>query len=570
MSLENQILKLRQKFSPDSIKFYIFDIDNKDQINSVNEYTIKQLGFSLDDKYSLNIERNKEILITGPLYCQYNNEAIRFMNLAGIHGVDSIKIRLETISEKIRSETYNPVIFAELACLLQSLAETDLSFYGKDEKGIDLDKRHKKEDPTYGKYSTNVEVDSKFYEVISPREIYNSGFYQSRYFKKALFSQENVSIYFQTDKHPLFVLHTDEANNPSGYNQIINESIVGLFALNNLREEFPTFQYIYTSLIDIPSIVNFKSKVLFGHEKNEDGNNKNFGRITHYNLVETLINTKTLSDFLDELYLSFAVYRESTPDLETAVTINSIIAQVFLAIAIAHERYDFSHNDLSMTNIMVDTLDEERTIRFGNIFLKTKYVARIINFTKSHVIIKREGYEPIYTGINNLEAGESFLGSSNFRDVVSLVISLCRRTRVIEKGGNFGEIIFDNDKIGAGWVEIFLEHDTTLEDLVAIDQSTPFYLFRDLDVWDYVTKVMNSLKSEGKIHFVSLKGATESDLSVKFTELQAYPPLLSCEYSECHSIGIKHKRPKDVVAREKGNLSKRRDAFNQYRYMSSG
>jgi len=150
-----------------------------------------------------------------------------------------------------------------------------------------------------------------------------------------------------------------------------NESAVGMLALNALRAEIPNFMYIYHSFdanvpkIDINNICEKEIRI-FGLKHAQ----------TLHTLIEKIPNAVSLNK-----------WHGANED-----EIMSIFAQVVLALGVARERYDFSHNDLHGENVLVTKLATPHTLRYRRLggmvlYLETQYIAHIIDFGLSHAKI---------------------------------------------------------------------------------------------------------------------------------------------------------------------------------------
>jgi hypothetical protein len=183
----------------------------------------------------------------------------------------------------------------------------------------------------------------------------------------------------------VFAGHKTDAN--------IHEFFVGYF-LNQLRYIIPNFMYVYALFTCENPINNEVCPVIVGNANLRD-----------YTLLENITG---------QSYNAF-IHTGSMKD------IIAVYIQVILAVGYAYEYMDFSHYDLHTGNIMVQTLPEERVIKYvlkrmdgtdAIYFVRTQYLAKIIDYGTSHIAVKINNVEQRSFGnydiaINNIEATKS-------------------------------------------------------------------------------------------------------------------------------------------------------------------
>jgi hypothetical protein len=155
----------------------------------------------------------------------------------------------------------------------------------------------------------------------------------------------------------------------SGRLDALNEMYIGLFALNPLRDEIPNFMFVHDCFL-APGVSS--DGIIFGGTDGVD--------------VPHLVLERVTGGDLDIFYQFCNI--NGRVDI-----VHSILAQVILALAVAQDRCDFSHNDMHYNNVKIRELPEEVEIvyRFTSgpaYILKTKYIAKVIDFGRSHARIE--------------------------------------------------------------------------------------------------------------------------------------------------------------------------------------
>jgi hypothetical protein len=219
----------------------------------------------------------------------------------------------------------------------------------------------------------------------------------------------NVTEALFTDGRDIFVVH---AGNARSNIPITNEAVVGLYALNNLKRLFPTFQYVFTA---------FRAPALDMDEK------KAFKRKDFY-------STYTLVEKLSSTHITFKKWLVIQGRTEKEV--NEVLFQIFAAIGYAQEKYNFSHNDLRMRNIFIDTYEEAQTLDFIDLSIKTKHVVKITNFVYSHIKL-RHSDDPndtvkINTGRIAPSTGYTAEKSNNIMDIALFLIEIAMYRESLE------------------------------------------------------------------------------------------------------------------------------------------
>lgn len=191
---------------------------------------------------------------------------------------------------------------------------------------------------------------------------------------------ESAEGYAMTTEDKFFVTKSPRrVDNKSQVNQM-HEYFVGSFGTNSLRSKIPNFAFmlgffqcsppyidnsLYTGL-NIPGTKG-ERKALTYCQNDINGNQVN------YLLYENITNSKTLQKFIE--------------DGCTFEQFLNVFIQIVLALDLAYTEFDFTHYDLHTENVLIRELPEEILISYPSQKdkIKTKYVATIIDFGRSHI-----------------------------------------------------------------------------------------------------------------------------------------------------------------------------------------
>jgi serine/threonine protein kinase len=199
----------------------------------------------------------------------------------------------------------------------------------------------------------------------------------------------NLSIN-NVDFDDMIIIKTLMKKSVQSVASIVNEQIVGFFALNLLRPIIPNFMYIFGEFRAGQATFSSKSRAKWGDKMTPDRItlSKKKGNVPH-TIIEK-ISGETLESLVLRLYDLFV--RGKISREQAFIYIDSIIAQVFCALALAKEKFDFSHNDLHSNNILVETYDEEHTIEYvlenETFYVRSFFIAKIIDFGRSHCKVR--------------------------------------------------------------------------------------------------------------------------------------------------------------------------------------
>ena len=179
-------------------------------------------------------------------------------------------------------------------------------------------------------------------------------------------------------KYPNDILSFDE----SYKDEFLHEAFIG-FVLNKLRCYIPNFVYTYA------------------YYKTQEEN---------YNpyiiVIENIENAINLEDIIQNL---------------DNIEYFTILIQILNAFNLAYDFFKFTHNDLHDGNILIQKFEENITIPIyinNNItYIKTKYLAKIIDFGQSYIRLDNQNY-----GIHHMENNFIYSFKSNpFKDIYKLL-----------------------------------------------------------------------------------------------------------------------------------------------------
>lgn len=225
-----------------------------------------------------------------------------------------------------------------------------------------------------------------------------------------VFQDEYRPLVFPPDHPPAFVLKTVPENvwreDTSPYVDnapLLNEALVGIYALNALRSKIPTFMHVFAAYtapratIRGRDIAGGSALTLFQGDQAAGGGARSLvmapeartGRalatrgFAWYNMVETIADSPTLGQWL----------RSGL----RAGTIHEVVAQVLLALGVANSQLGgFSHGRLSLDTVLVTPLSHRVTIAFpisGEevAYVETAHLARIVDFENARTTIAIRG-----------------------------------------------------------------------------------------------------------------------------------------------------------------------------------
>ncbi len=196
----------------------------------------------------------------------------------------------------------------------------------------------------------------------------------------------------------LFVLKAPKKSGQAR-SDLLHEYFIGAFGTNQLRNEIPTFSYIFGVLACSPPYIDNgeylseqvivkpkQNRIAMTYCQNDLDDNQ-----VNYVLYEN-IKGKSLHDFIVE---------GCTPSEYL-----SILVQITFALQLAYQVCRFNHNDLHDENVLVEVHDNPITIplKYPNgqtKYLRTKVIAKIIDYGRSYIEYQGRhfGYDSVDFGV---------------------------------------------------------------------------------------------------------------------------------------------------------------------------
>lgn len=305
---------------------------------------------------TLSMSAEDQLMTTQPVSCrrdkwdvlpkEYEDRIVALIKQRSADKVDEnprilLRDYFAVLFNRLHNQPYNALLHEQVACLLQSVANAKS---GDEALPRDLTRAF-----GAGKYGVVSEGDFRSaYSPLRPR-----------------------------GGDPAFLIKTEIPSRSSSMTSL-NETVIGMHAMNYLKRVIPNFVFIYGSFM-APSLSNPQGKNVL------EGDVKLFAKpvdTARYIMVQFVKKAVTLYDWLDANERSRGF----------AVACQEIYSQIVLSLAVAQERYDFSHNDLHGYNILVTQLKERHTIAYPmlsgkTVYLETGYLVTIIDYGYAHANI---------------------------------------------------------------------------------------------------------------------------------------------------------------------------------------
>ncbi|MFS8158764.1 MAG: hypothetical protein ACMG6E_00865 [Candidatus Roizmanbacteria bacterium] len=191
------------------------------------------------------------------------------------------------------------------------------------------------------------------------------------------------------DVQDLFVIKVPKDPEVDG---LFHEYFIGVAGLNPLRKYVPNFSYIFAAFRCLPPDINQDKTVT----KWCSAPGSSGASAVNYVVFEK-IPGKGFSDSMSKLL----------PAKDGFTTYLSYLIQLAFALRLAQQQCDFTHYDLHGDNVILRDLPEDGPgeiyipylMKKGTIvFVKTKAIATIIDYGRSHIAVKKEHF-----GYHNFE-----------------------------------------------------------------------------------------------------------------------------------------------------------------------
>ena len=170
----------------------------------------------------------------------------------------------------------------------------------------------------------------------------------------------------------LFV--TKVAQDPA-YDFLAHEALVGMGAINTLRDKVPNFMHTYAALRCEPPILD-------------------------NDIVVSWCPRKSAKDNITYLVLENIANATSTNDLSSSLTQDEflqIYLQIINALNVAYKKFGFTHYDLHGGNVLIQTMPYMISIPLYHpdgsvLYIKTNRLARIIDYGTSHINLQGQDF----------------------------------------------------------------------------------------------------------------------------------------------------------------------------------
>ena len=153
--------------------------------------------------------------------------------------------------------------------------------------------------------------------------------------------------------------------------QQLHEFFVGVYGTNKLRDRIPNFVYVMGTFGCNPPIVQDDKGL--AHCRGATP--------VQYILYENVRDSESLTDFVRK-----CTYEQYL----------NVLVQLALALQLAYEDLNFTHYDLHTGNVLVRDMGQDMYIAYNvhgtRKYLKTRYVATIIDLGMSHIVYNGEHY----------------------------------------------------------------------------------------------------------------------------------------------------------------------------------
>ena len=146
--------------------------------------------------------------------------------------------------------------------------------------------------------------------------------------------------------------------------QILKEISVGLL-LNTIYEEVQNFMYCYGGFQCSVQKKDISKICLLSADEN----------LTNIGLFEYIQDSNSLGSIINQIHFKNLLI---------------IILQVINALSIANKRLNFSHGDLHLENILIQSLNEEKIIKIKQTFVSTYLIPKIIDYGYSSFYLNEE------------------------------------------------------------------------------------------------------------------------------------------------------------------------------------
>lgn len=177
------------------------------------------------------------------------------------------------------------------------------------------------------------------------------------------------------------------------YDELKHELIVSIFGTNQMRKYIPNFAYVYGGFKCSPPILNVDDINVVNHLKGSSRDVNKWcvtnNNEVNYILYENIAPADTASNFFKDC---------------SQFEFLDVFMQVLYSIKMANHLIDFTHYDLHTNNVLIrKPFDKEFQIDYADFtkegqipingkYLKTNFIATIIDYGMSHIAIRDTHY----------------------------------------------------------------------------------------------------------------------------------------------------------------------------------
>ena len=200
-------------------------------------------------------------------------------------------------------------------------------------------------------------------------------------------SAEGMAFKLESSSYPLYVIKVAaDADNDT----LPHEALVGMGALNKLRDRVPTFMHTYGAFMCAPPVLNSEGQVISWCPSKTNS-------ITYLVLenIQDAVSLKSLAwDLNDSEFLQ-------------------IYLQILNALNVAYQEFDFTHYDLHDNNVLIQILPYYVSVPLylqdgGIYYIKTRHLARIIDYGMSHIYLQGQHFGKYNLEYAGVDAESSF------------------------------------------------------------------------------------------------------------------------------------------------------------------
>lgn len=258
------------------------------------------------------------------------------------------------------------------------------------------------------------------------------------------------SLVPNSSPYPLYVIKV--AADPSE-DSLPHEALVGMGAVNKVRDRIPNFMHTYGAFMCAPPVLDSNGSVVSWCPSKTDG-------ITYLVLenIQDAVSLKSLArDLNDSEFLQ-------------------IYLQVLNALNVAYKEFDFTHYDLHDGNVLIQILPYDVSVPFytqdgGVYYIRTRHLARIIDYGMSHIYLQGQHFGKYYIEHAGVDPESSF----PMHDAYKILLFTYTSSLQISNNDRRNETRYSSGiaNIASGIYEFFNER-TTINARVAARSADPW------------------------------------------------------------------------------------------------